>query len=105
MGVWVPMGVSFLIPKEGFHITVNKVPTFKNLYQFSVKYFDAENNCFGDISTTEWVQLPDSRTPGKNTYQYTVTYPAKDDILAWIRVPISYSGKLLITPAIENKRK
>ena len=57
MGIWVPTGVSVLIPKEGFHITVNKVPTFKNLYQFSVKYFDTENNCFGDISTTEWIKF------------------------------------------------
>ena len=101
-GIWTPIDIS--IPKEeGFYITVNEVPTFKNLYQFSVKYFDMDTNCFGDISTTGWVQLPDLRIPGRNIYQYTVTYPCKDDILAWIKVPISYSsGKLLITPAIAS---
>lgn len=91
--------------KDDFYITVNKVPLFRDLYQFSVKHFTKEDG-FGDVSTTDWKEVPHPKIKGTRAKQYVIQYPCVDEVLAWIEVPKSrYNEKLLITPAIERVKK
>ena len=101
-GIWTPIDVS--IPKEnGFYITVNKIPTFKNLYQFSVKhYYTKPGYGFGDVSTILWEVIPHPQIMGAESYKYTVNYPCKDEVLAWIKDPVDCYNEILIEPAIEK---
>ena len=102
--IWMPTKYT-LSKEEDFYITVNKVPTFKNVYQFSVKYYNKEEG-FGDVSTTDWKDVPRPKIKGISAKQYVIQYPCVDEVIAWIRIPLSkYNEKLLITPAIEKQRK
>lgn len=89
---------------EGFYLAITRIPAASNIYQMSVKYY-TDKDGFGDISTTEFSQVPHHRIRGLQQYQYTVEYPCKDDVLMWAEIPRRWDGTLMITPAIQKIKK